>query len=418
MRREEHASYRCARSASVGMTLVGVHAGRARPSQLAVGDAAPIMGGRSTTPSTSRGAKSRVDGKAPRRLGIRSRSRDAGAARPDGRRGDPHGLEDSRLRVRRFDADQTDRVLTFDEALASRPTERQLLWIDVAGELDADEMERLGRRFKLDDQTRQALITPIERPHVAVHGGYVHLSLRASTPEGDGPDRTWLDIIGGRNVVITRHLEALELLDDIDERIKSDAPLGAAEGLEFVAMILEGILTSYFQAVDAVEDEIDRLDTRSLRDEGRHQLLDDLVHLRHRIARLRRTVTGHRAVFAALSGPELRQIVRTPDAVADLQSATSRYEAAVGAVEASREALLGSFDVYMTRTAQRTNDVMKILTIATVLLLPGSVIAGLLGMNVVVPLNKDDPLSFWLVIGGVGLLAVAVIGLARLRRWI
>ena len=72
----------------------------------------------------------------------------------------------------------------------------------------------------------------------------------------------------------------------------------------------------------------------------------------------------------------------------------------------------------MTRTAQRTNEIVKVLTIATVLLLPGSVIAGLLGMNVVVPLNKDDPLSFWLVVGGVAILAVVVIGVARLRRWI
>ena len=63
----------------------------------------------------------------------------------------------------------------------------------------------------------------------------------------------------------------------------------------------------------------------------------------------------------------------------------------------------------MTRTAQRTNEIVKVLTIATVLLLPGSVIAGLLGMNVVVPLNKDDPLSFWFVVAGVATLAIVVI---------
>ena len=90
----------------------------------------------------------------------------------------------------------------------------------------------------------------------------------------------------------------------------------------------------------------------------------------------------------------------------------------MGAVEASREALLGSFDVFMTRTAQRTNEVMKVLTLATVLLLPGSLIAGLLGMNVVVPLGKDDPLSFWFVVIAIGVLALAIVAAARLRRWL
>ena len=68
--------------------------------------------------------------------------------------------------------------------------------------------------------------------------------------------------------------------------------------------------------------------------------------------------------------------------------------------------------------AQSTNDVMKVLTLTTVLLLPGSMIAGLLGMNVNVPLNKDDPGSFWLVVAAIAVLAVAIIVIARARRWL
>ena len=87
-------------------------------------------------------------------------------------------------------------------------------------------------------------------------------------------------------------------------------------------------------------------------------------------------------------------------------------------VENSRDLLLGSFEVFMTRTAQRTNDTMKVLALATVLLLPGSLIAGLLGMNVIVPLDKDNPESFWLVLVSIAVLAGVVLLVARLRRWI
>jgi Mg2+ and Co2+ transporter CorA len=45
-------------------------------------------------------------------------------------------------------------------------------------------------------------------------------------------------------------------------------------------------------------------------------------------------------------------------------------------------------------------------------------IAGLLGMNVVVPLSKDDPMSFWFVIVGVGLLALVITLVARRRGWL
>jgi Mg2+ and Co2+ transporter CorA len=58
------------------------------------------------------------------------------------------------------------------------------------------------------------------------------------------------------------------------------------------------------------------------------------------------------------------------------------------------------------------------LTLATVLLLPGSMIAGLLGMNVEVPLDKENPLSFWFAVGGIAVLALAIIAIAKVRRWL
>lgn len=326
--------------------------------------------------------------------------------------------EQERFRVRRFDADRQDRELTLRQAVQSRPSARQLLWIDVAGEVETAKIDEIGERFELDAQTRSALTNPVAEPHLAVHGSYFHLCVAVEPDPSAARPPAWLNVVASEHVVITHHAEHVKLLDAIDDRIKADTTLGAVEGAEFVALLLESVVTSYFAAVDEIEDEIDVLDSRSLRENGKARVLDDLVKLRRRISRLRRVVAGHRTLFSALGGPDMRQVVRTENAAADLQAASSRYEAAVAAVEATRDSLLGSFDVYMTRTAQRTNEVMKILTIATVLLLPGTLIAGLLGMNVVVPLNKDDPLSFWIVVGGVVTLAVVVLTTARLRRWI
>lgn len=322
------------------------------------------------------------------------------------------------VRVRQFDADRRDREVSLEEVMASPPSDRQLLWIDLSDTVDADDLAAIGKRFEFDPETSRAITTAIREPLVAVHGAYFHLCVAA---EPDAPNLSqvpWLNILCGRNVVITRHEGTLALLDQIDRRITADATVGAVEGAEFVALLLESVLTSYFAAVDEIEDEIGVLDARSLREDPWHPVLDDLVALRRRIARLRRVVAAHRTVFAGLAGPDMRQVISGGDAAADLQAVTSRYEAAVAAIESSRDALLGSFDVAMTRTAQRTNEIVKVLTIATVLLLPGSVIAGLLGMNVLVPLDKDSPLSFWIVVVGVVTLAVVVLTAARLRRWI
>jgi Mg2+ and Co2+ transporter CorA len=47
----------------------------------------------------------------------------------------------------------------------------------------------------------------------------------------------------------------------------------------------------------------------------------------------------------------------------------------------AREAIVGSFDVLIVRGGHRTNEVMKVLTLASVILLPGALLAGVMGMN-------------------------------------
>jgi magnesium transporter len=322
------------------------------------------------------------------------------------------------VRVRRFDADRSDEVLSLDEALAERPTERQLLWVDVVGTVSADDARRLAERFELDARTRRSIEAPIERPHLALHGGYLHIRVAAEPDDREPHHAAWLDIVGGHNVVITHHDVPIGFLDEMDERIETDTTFGMLDSASFVASLLDAAVTSYFRTVDAIEDKVDRLDAVSLRDDGRQQLLDGLVTLRRRVARLRRLLTDHRQVFASLAGPDVAKLTNDPDSAPAFQAVAARFESAIAAVEDAREVLLGSFDVYMTRTAQRTNDVMKVLALATVLLLPGSLIAGLLGMNVSVPLPKDDPVSFWLVAGGVLMLAIVILVVARRRRWL
>ena len=322
------------------------------------------------------------------------------------------------VRVRQFDADRHDQSLALDDALEAKPTERQLLWIDISEDLDADQARQLADAFALDPSTVHALKNPGDVPHLAVHGSYLHIRV-AVEPNDREPDATpWLDIVGGGNVVITSHRKPIKFLDDMDDRIETDTTFGLLDASTFIASLLGAAVTSYFTAVDAIEDDVDVLDAKSLRDDGRHQLLDDLVVVRRRIARLRRVLTDHRQLFASLAGAELATLTDNPDSAAAFKSVAERFDSAIGAVEDSREVLIGSFDVYMTRTAQRTNDIMKVLALATVLLLPGSLVAGLLGMNMIIPLPDDDPLRWWLVVMGVVLFAVLILLIARARRWL
>ncbi|HET7829846.1 MAG TPA: CorA family divalent cation transporter [Candidatus Limnocylindrales bacterium] len=325
----------------------------------------------------------------------------------------------ARVRARRFDADRRDQVLELDEALATEPSERQLLWIDIAGPMPEGLVTRLTHAFELDHSTATALDAAVAEPTLSVHGSYLHITVAAEPSPSRPRDSPWLTAVAAPNAVITSHEQPIAFLEDLDEQVQADTAYGLLDSQSFLATLLHMTVTSYLRAVDRIEEDVERLDELSLTDRRQKRLLRDLVTVRGRIAELRRLLARHRYVYGALDGVVLGEPGgEAAPAVAALADVAKRYAEAMVAIEGARELVLGSFNVFSTRTAQRTNDTMKVLTLVTVLLLPGSLIAGLLGMNVVVPLNKDDPAAFWFVIAGVALLALVILVLARVRRWL
>jgi magnesium transporter len=78
---------------------------------------------------------------------------------------------------------------------------------------------------------------------------------------------------------------------------------------------------------------------------------------------------------------------------------------------------VGSFDVLIARIGHRTNHVMKVLTLASVILLPGALLAGVMGMNFQIGLFQISWV-FYVVIATIVLIAPLTFGVAKLRNWI
>jgi magnesium transporter len=321
------------------------------------------------------------------------------------------------IRIRLFDADRRDRALDLDEALKLTPSKRQLLWIDVPGELDPETARSVMERFDFDRGTQRELARSRSGPAVELHGEHFHVRV-AAEPDAERPeDAAWLDIAAGPNVVITRHSEPLRLLDVMNERIAADATIGELDSAEFVGSLLDAIVTSHHAAVDQLADELDAVDANALVHSRPERLFGRLVAIRRRIGRLRRLLAAHREVFATVGNREFARGISTED-VEVFAPVAGRFEGLLASVESIREGVLGSFDILMTRTAQRTNDVMRTLTLVTVMAVPATITAGFLGMNVVVPVPNNDPGSFWLIAGVVVVFELLVLGIARWRRWL
>ena len=86
-------------------------------------------------------------------------------------------------------------------------------------------------------------------------------------------------------------------------------------------------------------------------------------------------------------------------------------------LEDQRDVIEGLNDTANTLTSYRTNEVMKILTIISVIILPLTLLSGIYGMNIRLPL-EGHPLSFFFILILMAFLAVGMLGYFKRRRWI
>jgi magnesium transporter len=293
-----------------------------------------------------------------------------------------------------------------------------LLWIDLDGRSDSD-LEAIAVAVGLEPPLVARLANEPKRADLTQYADHLHLVLEAMEPPGeqsvgDTPVCRALDIVAGHDWVVTVHDGPLEALAHLDAVNEGETRFGAMDAAGLMAAIADEVIGGYFNLVEGIEREIDELDEHALRRRPKNDVLVRIVALRRRIGLIRRTLAPHRLAFSALARPEmeLHDELGRP-----WPGLTDRLERAVDAVENLRDLLLGTFDIHMGRSAQDANEVMKVLTLLSAVLLPAIVLAGVMGMNFALPFFEDTN-NFWVVVAAMVTFAIAIVIAARLRRWI
>lgn len=324
------------------------------------------------------------------------------------------------LRAFLYDADGTDRPVDLHDQVLHSLNDRQLLWIDVTGQ-DRSEIELIGATVHLHRESIKTLLNPIGRPRLDIFGDYFQVNVVAIEPNQEGHEPSFrqlpLDFFAGPNYLVTVHADELQFLHDFDDRVRADSGLGALDSASFLAALLDWHINSYFRVLETFEEAVDDLDEEVLLHPNDREFLKDLVELRRRVGALRRLLAPHREVFSGLARPDFHGLAGS-DAAPQFRSLEDRFERAMDAAENARDQVIGSFDLYMTGTARKTNETVQVLTIVTVSLGIIGAVAGVMGTNFTVEFFKAGVRGFWLMIVGMLLLIALVLVTARRQKWI
>jgi magnesium transporter len=225
-----------------------------------------------------------------------------------------------------------------------------------------------------------------------------------------------LDLFVSARYLVTIHEEEMKSIKTVLNRVSAD-PLGMlSRGTDLLLhSVLDYLVDHYTPILDYLEEALDDLEERALND-PQPSVLQEIATKKKELLNLRRIVGPQREVVAQLTRgevPFIRESTRVY--LRDVQDHLIRV---VEMIELYRDLVLGSRDIYLSAIGNNTNQVMKTLTIISVIGLPFTIVTGFFGMNF---FDSEGMHSNGLFVMAIAVMGAAVAGLLvwfRMRKWI
>jgi magnesium transporter len=262
----------------------------------------------------------------------------------------------------------------------SPPPDGVIRWIDLEAQ-DAVQLAVLAERFQFHPLTIEDCAHFDQRPKLEEYGDYLFVvthGFRLTSLDCDDLEALELHTFLGERYLVTVHAKPLPPLDTVWRRVEGEPALGR-KGVDFISyLIADAIVDTFFPLLDDIAAEVEDIEDGVL-SQSHDRNLEDIFRLKRLLVGLRRVLSPQRDVFALLAKRGQGRIAeRTSFYFRDVYDHLLRINESV---EATRDLLGNALDAYLWSASQRTNEIMKRLTLLSAVFLPLTFITGFFGQN-------------------------------------
>lgn len=303
--------------------------------------------------------------------------------------------------------------------MLTRYQERDLAWIDMVAPTPA-EVRALMAEFSIAPHIAQELLSASYKSKVERQGDMAYVILHFPTLRGGlnrRPEQE-VDFIIGKKFLITTRYETIDPLHAFARAFEVGSILGRTHTMHgghlFVSMV-GNLYRSLSEECDLVRTRLEEIEGHIFRGDER-QMVFAISHVARALYDFSRALAPHREMLASLEpagmrlwGQEFSYYLRELEgARARLEHETQSLRDSLGELRQTNDSLLNT----------KQNEIMKTLTVLAFVFLPLSFIASLFGMNTV-----SDPIigsghDFWVIAGGMLVIAAGCFVYFRRKGWL
>lgn len=290
------------------------------------------------------------------------------------------------VKVMEYDGDQiqetvldADRSDIFDRVKQLKsPT--SISWIDVIGISDEPFMDKLGKAFNINSLSVEDAINTNQRPKIDEYEEYIFAVFKMLYLDGNNDlvEEHVAIVLVGNSVLVMQESEE-DVFGPLRERIRSKTGRIRTKGSDYLFFsLLDAIIDNYFVVLENISTQIEALE-EEVYERPRPQVAHQIQELKKEILKIRRWVFPVKELVNRLINSEHPLI--TKDMKFFLRDALDHCTEINETLQVYREMSMSLMEMYMGNISNKTNEVMKVLTIMASIFIPLTFIVGVYGMN-------------------------------------
>jgi magnesium transporter len=284
-----------------------------------------------------------------------------------------------RVTAMRYNAlELSERELKSPHEMAALREPGTILWINIDGISDPRWLQAAGETFGLHPLALEDAVHVHQRAKVEEYGDHLFIVVRMVSAV-DHHSTEQVSLFLGKDFVVTvQELPDGDCLDPVRQRLRTNQGRLRRNGPDYLTYVLiDAVIDSYFPVLERYGEELDVLDATV--DGSTTETFDRLHVIRQGLLQLRRAAWPHRDALNLLQRHESELIAEETQVF--FRDCYDHSIQIIDVLETQREMCADMRDLVLTMVGQRTNDIMRVLTIMSTIFIPLSFIAGVYGMN-------------------------------------
>ncbi|MFC2065926.1 magnesium/cobalt transporter CorA [Chloroflexota bacterium] len=299
-------------------------------------------------------------------------------------------------------------------------TRGDLTWIDISPPTEL-ETEYLAKMYDFHPLDLDDCLSRIQRPKIDEYKGYLFLVFHFPVfyREARVTSTSQLSVFISAKYLITLHQGELKPLVKLfrDCEINEEAQEeNLSQGPSYLLYrIIDRLVDYCLPILSKMGANIEQTEDDIFASRGMPRAIEGISMLRRDVISFRRIIWPMRAVIGSLE-PKIRRFTKI-DLSVYFGDMIDHVDKIWDALDEYKEIIEGLNDTHDSLATNRTNEVMRMLTIIATILLPLTVVASIFGMNVPLPF-QNSPYSFAFVIFIWVAIVSSMLYFFRRHRWI